>query len=86
MIDGAHSLGQIDLNLSEIDADFYVTNGHKWFCNNRGCGILYVKESHQKYVKPTVLSWGNNQGFHSEFIWQGNCVSVSGNVTRNNGL
>ena len=39
MIDGAHSLGQIELNLTDINADFYVTNGHKWFCNNRGCGI-----------------------------------------------
>lgn len=33
VIDGAHALGALDLNLALIDADFYVSNSHKWLCN-----------------------------------------------------
>ena len=71
MVDGAHTLGQLSIDFKQWDVDFFVSNGHKWFCNNRGAGILYVKESLHKIIKPVVLSWGNSLGFHSEFIWSG---------------
>jgi len=70
-VDGAHSLGQIEMHLNEWNPDFYVTNGHKWMCNPRGCGVLYVKEIYQSIIHPVVLTWGQGKGFHAEFIWQG---------------
>ncbi|TPX63347.1 hypothetical protein SpCBS45565_g06682 [Spizellomyces sp. 'palustris'] len=73
MIDGAHSIGQIPVNLTELGADFYVTNTHKWLCNARGCALLWVHPRHHSRVYPLTTSWGhpNKESLQARFIWQG---------------
>ncbi|MGI9146623.1 MAG: aminotransferase class V-fold PLP-dependent enzyme [Chloroflexota bacterium] len=58
VIDGAHALGQIELNLKELGADFYGGNCHKWLSAPKGSGFLYVHPEHQQVVQPVVVSWG----------------------------
>jgi len=43
-IDGAQAVGQIPVDLSQLQPDFYVTSGHKWLFGPKGTGILYLNQ------------------------------------------
>ncbi|MEW5720177.1 MAG: aminotransferase class V-fold PLP-dependent enzyme [Chloroflexota bacterium] len=58
IIDGAHTVGQIPLNLEEIGADFYASNLHKWLCCPKGSAFLYARREMQNLVEPLIVSWG----------------------------
>jgi selenocysteine lyase/cysteine desulfurase len=43
LIDGAHALGSLDINMAEIDADYYVSNAHKWLaCPKVSNGDVWI--------------------------------------------
>ncbi|CAJ1354808.1 unnamed protein product, partial [Effrenium voratum] len=56
LIDGAHAMGQIPLDIPAIGADFYVANGHKWLYSPKGSAILWVSPDKQHLVHPPVIS------------------------------
>lgn len=58
IIDGAHVPGHIDLNLSELQADYYSGACHKWMMTPKGCSFLYVKKEFQENLDPLIISWG----------------------------
>lgn len=45
IIDGAHSLGNINFSLSEIDCDIYVSSGHKWLFGFPSLGIMVTRNT-----------------------------------------
>lgn len=58
IIDGAHVPGHVDLNLSELNPDYYTGTLHKWMLAPKGSSFLYVKEELQNDLDPLVVSWG----------------------------
>lgn len=58
IIDGAHVLGQLALDIENIGADFYSSNAHKWLCAPKGAAFLYARPEMQHLVEPLVVSWG----------------------------
>lgn len=72
VIDGAHALGQIPLDMAEIDADFYFSNGHKWLCSPKGSAFLYARRQKQDLLEPLVVGWGwgpnRSYSYGSDFL------------------
>jgi isopenicillin-N epimerase len=56
LLDGAQSFGLLDVNLSDIQPDFYSGSAHKWPCGARECGVLYVNKTAQPKLWPSVYS------------------------------
>lgn len=58
VIDGAHAISQLPIDLADIDADIYTGNNHKWLSAPKGSGFLYVNPEHQDWVESNIISWG----------------------------
>ena len=58
IIDGAHVLGQMDLDIQELNPDFYTGTLHKWMLAPKGSSFLYVKKNFQQMLDPLVVGWG----------------------------
>ena len=58
IIDGAHVPGQMDLDLTELNPDFYTGTLHKWMLAPKGSSFLYVKKSFQEMLDPLIVGWG----------------------------
>jgi len=77
IIDGAHAPAQLDIDILDIDPDFYCGACHKWMCSPKGVAFLYVRKEFQKQIDPLVISWGyeSENPSHSQFLdylqWQG---------------
>ena len=57
-VDGAQTLGMLDLNLEELECDFYAGSCHKWLYGPKGTGVFYAKPAAQKHLKAMIVCSG----------------------------
>lgn len=56
LVDGAHTPGQIEVDIRAINPTYYVGSLHKWLCAPKGTGFLYVRPDRQAGFRTVVLS------------------------------
>jgi len=71
MVDGAHALGQLDLNLDGIGADWYTATAHKWFYAPKGSAFLHARNPGDLQLRPLSVSHYYNDPFPLCFDYVG---------------
>jgi isopenicillin-N epimerase len=71
LVDGAHAPGHVPLDVTEINADWYTGNAHKWLMAPKGCAFLWARRDRQDDLHPVTISHGYGDGYLAEFDWIG---------------
>jgi isopenicillin-N epimerase len=56
LVDGAHALAQLPLDIERLDCDYYAASCHKWLCAPVGTGFLYVHPRCRAILKSLTAS------------------------------
>lgn len=77
LLDAAHGIGMVPLDLTTLGASYTTSNCHKWLCAPKGSAFLHVRNDHQLKIHPLVISHGmtfplgETTRFRHEFDWTG---------------
>lgn len=57
LIDAYQSVGQVPVNVRDVDVDILLTGTLKWLLGGQGLAYVYVRESLIEKLNPTSVSW-----------------------------
>jgi selenocysteine lyase/cysteine desulfurase len=64
-VDAIQSLGAVQIDVKEINADFLSADGHKWLLAPEGIGIFYCKREVGTAIKPSLVGWKSVEDDHN---------------------
>jgi selenocysteine lyase/cysteine desulfurase len=70
-VDAAHAIGNVDVNVQEIDADYYVSNLHKWLFAPPVVAFFHCKPQHLSQLHHPLVSHNYGLGLVGESYWVG---------------
>jgi L-cysteine/cystine lyase len=73
-VDGAQSAGVFDIDLTELNVDFYAISGQKWLCGPEGTGALYVRADRLADLQQTFVGMSSIE----RHDWQGHYLPTAG--------
>jgi len=56
LVDGAQSFGVMDVDLSDMQPDFYSGSAHKWPCGPKENGVLFINKRSQSKIWASIYS------------------------------
>src|SRR5262249_48215453 len=80
VVDGAHAPAMIPLSISEVGADFYTGNLHKWLLSPSGAGFLVIGPGNEDRLQPLQVSWR----YHADKYPIGEVAESAGPDARDN--
>lgn len=54
LVDAAHSFGQLEYKISELNCDYLGTSLHKWMCGPLGSGMLFIRKEKISGIWPLL--------------------------------
>jgi len=73
VVDAAHMIGQVPVNISELGCDYLAASPHKWMFAPPGSGLLYIREDNLGKLWPTIVtgSWDDTKLGAARFMMVG---------------
>ena len=75
-VDGAQTLGMLELGVGNSEVDFYCGSPHKWLQAPKGLGVMYIREEVQQDLRAMWVTWGQKR-------WKGSVRVFEDYGTRN---
>lgn len=57
LVDGAHCIGHFDVNIKELECDYYGSSLHKWLSVPLGSGMLHIAKDKITKIWPLFTHW-----------------------------
>ncbi|KAL3681300.1 hypothetical protein R1sor_024256 [Riccia sorocarpa] len=70
-VDGAQAIGQVDINVKDIDADYYTSNLNKWLFAPTTASLFHSKAKHLARLHHPITSHNYGKGLVDECSWVG---------------
>lgn len=70
IIDAAHAMTQVDVNIKDLQPDFYFSNFHKWSFAAKTSAFLYFDEKkYGEVFRPVQISIHKGEGIKNNFLY-----------------